>query len=83
MAEVATATLEQAAVLDQLGAAIALQALARRTDPGVGDKALALHSQLGRFQRFDDAPLQAKQVVANGLGVHAFVSIRSQRLIAR
>ena len=81
MAEVATASLEQQAFLDQLGAAIALQPLTVGANPGVNDKRLAI----GSLQRIDDAPLQVEQIVANGLGVHRSFLIRkaAQRLIAR
>jgi len=67
MAEVAATALQQAALFHQLGAAVALQALAGRAGPGVGGEGLAVE----RLQRVDDALLQAQQVGANGGGVHA------------
>ncbi len=64
--ERAAAALEQRAVLDQPGDAVALERAAGRTRPAIDDERVAA---LG-LERGDDARLQAEQVVADAVDRH-------------
>jgi hypothetical protein len=64
MAEATACALEHPAAFHDLGDAIALQRLAGRLAPGIGQKA-APPSPFHGFQRIGDTGLQAHQVAAH------------------
>ncbi len=65
MREADAAALEEASVLDDPRQTAAAERAAGRLLPQVGAEGLAVK----RFEALDDAPLQAEQVLADGLGV--------------
>jgi len=64
MRETTACALEHAAAFDDAGDAVALQRLARRLVPRVGDGARAART-FHRFERTDDARLQIDQVATH------------------